>query len=280
MFDSNNKIRFIRHMTEPARMEKEYILQQNIDDCPICLAKEVTIISPKGYENDSCNHFICRECWKNIGERKPECPMCRKDLTKWMKEYLGTDICSKEAYDEEDDPLMDYSLMNDPIAELIQQLVSRSGDGGGASSIIQIISIPPSSERNPSAPSNGIRRRAVEIPSSRSDQLAPPLPLSNQSGYNDGMISSHRELSALVPPRDGPLLLVQNNLTPPSLPDLFSVPPTGLPYPRGSPENPFSWGEVIDGKFYCCCGAIVNASGARRHLKTQRHNNWLVSNGY
>lgn len=67
-----------------------------MSECPICANESAKLVSPpEGY----CDHEICMECWKNIGERNPLCPVCRCDVTEWLKE-LKVDIKSKEMYDE------------------------------------------------------------------------------------------------------------------------------------------------------------------------------------
>ena len=69
-----------------------------MSECPICADELVQMISPpEGY----CDHEMCMSCWINVGERNPFCPVCRCDVTEWLKE-LNVNIKSKEIYDEDE----------------------------------------------------------------------------------------------------------------------------------------------------------------------------------
>lgn len=66
-------------------------------ECPICLGTDVLVSPPDEY----CDHELCMSCWINIGMRNPLCPVCRYDLTMWMKN-LGVEVNSKERFEYED----------------------------------------------------------------------------------------------------------------------------------------------------------------------------------
>lgn len=66
-------------------------------ECPICVDITELISPPPEY----CDHEMCMSCWINTGKRNPLCPICRCDLTKWMKS-LGIDVNSKERFDHEE----------------------------------------------------------------------------------------------------------------------------------------------------------------------------------
>jgi len=69
--------------------------------CPICADELAKMISPpEGY----CDHEMCMSCWIKVGERNPLCPVCRCDVTEWLKE-LNVNIKSKEMYDEDENLL-------------------------------------------------------------------------------------------------------------------------------------------------------------------------------
>ena len=117
-------------------MSKLY-LDESDGECSICANEKAKLISPKGYyKKDPCNHKACRSCWKEIGERKPECPICRRELTKWMIKVLGVKINTKERYDIPDE-LAPWALNNSHIGlcfceECNSRLLSRVLDRLGS----------------------------------------------------------------------------------------------------------------------------------------------------
>jgi len=76
-----------------------YILKSIKGDCNICAKDEIDLISPNKYDEIECNHFICEECWKNIGKIKPICPMCQRDISSWMVKFMKFEISTEMGYD-------------------------------------------------------------------------------------------------------------------------------------------------------------------------------------
>ncbi len=73
------------------------VLSKN-DDCTICLIDDIELISPQGYKDIECEHYLCAECWKNIAKHKPLCPICRRNITLWLKEIMKFDVCTEIPY--------------------------------------------------------------------------------------------------------------------------------------------------------------------------------------
>lgn len=63
----------------------------------VCRLEDVPLISPKGFGDLKCTHFLCEECWRNTAKIKPLCPLCREDIRTWM-ESMGYDICTESIY--------------------------------------------------------------------------------------------------------------------------------------------------------------------------------------
>ena len=65
-----------------------------MSECPICVNESVKLVSPP---EEYCDHEMCMDCWINVGERNPVCPICRCDLTEWMEELKvnGDEIKSR-----------------------------------------------------------------------------------------------------------------------------------------------------------------------------------------
>ncbi len=84
-------------------------------ECPICADELAKMISPpEGY----CDHEMCMSCWINVGERNPLCPVCRCDVTEWLKD-LKVNIKSKEMYDEDENllsPILRVGSMGDTFS--------------------------------------------------------------------------------------------------------------------------------------------------------------------
>ena len=72
----------------------EYCLKYKQDDCHICFSNNIKLISPHGYEEIKCLHYLCEECWENIGKVKPLCPMCRENVSIWMTGFMKFKICT------------------------------------------------------------------------------------------------------------------------------------------------------------------------------------------
>lgn len=76
-----------------------YFLKLIKGDCNICAKDEIDLISPNKYDEIECNHFICEECWKNIGRINPICPMCQRDVSSWMVKFMKFEISTEIGYD-------------------------------------------------------------------------------------------------------------------------------------------------------------------------------------
>jgi len=83
-------------------------------ECPICLGISELLSPPAGY----CDHELCMSCWVSTGERNPLCPICRCDLTEWMKS-MKIKINSKERYDDDEYDYDDYDDYDDENSELM-----------------------------------------------------------------------------------------------------------------------------------------------------------------
>jgi len=93
---SNTKVKVKR---QSGKKVKYVIAEREKEDCMICLEEKKTLISPKGYSTVKCDHFICKSCWCETGERNPFCPFCRADLKIWMEKELTIVTISKIAFD-------------------------------------------------------------------------------------------------------------------------------------------------------------------------------------
>lgn len=93
-----------------------------MEECTLCLLSKKMIKAP-------CGHSFCGDCWNETGKRKPECPLCRRNLTKWMRRR-DINIYSENMYDEENLPTMDLpgsDLSNMDLPVSILRLVNNMG---------------------------------------------------------------------------------------------------------------------------------------------------------
>ncbi len=82
-----------------------YEPERKEDDCNICALEKTQLISPKGFEDLKCIHFVCDSCWKQTARVKPLCPFCREIVLTWMQ-YCGYEIATTLGYDLFDPLLM------------------------------------------------------------------------------------------------------------------------------------------------------------------------------
>jgi len=73
----------------------EYCLKCRNGDCHICATDGIIIVSPEGYKDIKCSHYLCEGCWENTGKVKPLCPMCREEVSCWMLEIMNFKICTE-----------------------------------------------------------------------------------------------------------------------------------------------------------------------------------------
>lgn len=55
-------------------------------ECNVCYEEDLELVSPRGFGELKCTHYLCENCWKEIAKTKTECPMCREDVREWMIE--------------------------------------------------------------------------------------------------------------------------------------------------------------------------------------------------
>jgi hypothetical protein len=60
--------------------------QTRPDECPVCLEVPDTWAGPMNGRNPTrCTHWACVSCWIRIAERDRKCPICRDDLSAWLR---------------------------------------------------------------------------------------------------------------------------------------------------------------------------------------------------
>ena len=61
--------------------------KQSSLECPVCYCSNVIVDSPENSPFKlGCKHYLCVECWCELCKRGDvKCPMCRRDLTKWLE---------------------------------------------------------------------------------------------------------------------------------------------------------------------------------------------------
>jgi hypothetical protein len=86
----------------------------NEDECPICYVTygeqpDGEFITKDGINNSDhisdCKHYFCYPCWKKIyiktvNERFVGCPLCRADVTCWLKSHYCVYVEEEEDEDE------------------------------------------------------------------------------------------------------------------------------------------------------------------------------------
>ena len=73
-------------------------------ECNVCYEEGLELVSPKGFGELKCTHYLCENCWKEIAKTKTECPMCREDVRKWMIEMKYVSVLLPEPEAEETSP--------------------------------------------------------------------------------------------------------------------------------------------------------------------------------
>ena len=88
MNEYNKALRKIKALTKLNRLlMNEIESKQSSLECPVCYCSNVIVDSP---ENSpfmlGCKHYLCVDCWYELCKRGDvKCPMCRRDLTKWLE---------------------------------------------------------------------------------------------------------------------------------------------------------------------------------------------------
>lgn len=66
--------------------------QQPRDQCPVCLEKPDIWDGPMNSGVPTrCNHFACVDCWGKIFKRDRRCPICRDNLSLWLRRFEAAD---------------------------------------------------------------------------------------------------------------------------------------------------------------------------------------------
>lgn len=98
-------------------------IKKRKEECCICCADNVDLISPKSYDRSLCDDKACRNCWIETGKRNPVCPFCRMDLRKWMTNFLKVKVETKQKYDPDSVPFLEDDF-NDPDDNLTTSLAN------------------------------------------------------------------------------------------------------------------------------------------------------------
>lgn len=103
-------IRGMKHWWEKVKAKLRNLPPNETEDtCPICLRDyDRETLLKDGIQNSDfnslCTHWCCMECWYKIYYQHNEidtCPICRADITEWLKSYYRPDSDSEE-YDDSD----------------------------------------------------------------------------------------------------------------------------------------------------------------------------------
>ena len=56
------------------------------DECPVCHEKPDIWDGPMNSDVPTrCTHWACTECWDQVTDRDQRCPICRDDLSVWLR---------------------------------------------------------------------------------------------------------------------------------------------------------------------------------------------------
>ena len=76
-------------------------LWQKPAECPTCHAEPESWDGPLNSDVPTrCTHWACVACWRQIAARDKRCPICRDNLTEWIRRHEGGDE-SEESMDDE-----------------------------------------------------------------------------------------------------------------------------------------------------------------------------------
>ena len=58
------------------------------EECPVCHEKPDVWDAPMNSDVPTrCTHWVCVPCWARIAERDKRCPVCREDLSAWIRRH-------------------------------------------------------------------------------------------------------------------------------------------------------------------------------------------------
>ena len=76
-------------MREENRQEWDRLWNLNrTEECAVCHEKPEIWDGPMNSDIPTrCTHWLCLPCWARIAERDKRCPVCREDLSVWIRRH-------------------------------------------------------------------------------------------------------------------------------------------------------------------------------------------------
>ncbi len=122
-------------MREENRAEWDRLWNLNrTEECPVCQEKPAVWDGPMNSDIPTrCSHWICVPCWTRIAARDGRCPICREDLSTWIRCHdagSGRPDDSDESLSDEDMPLCGGGFDNIVVRNLLEIQTLLGIDGG------------------------------------------------------------------------------------------------------------------------------------------------------
>ena len=120
-------------LREENRQEWDRLWNLNrTEECPVCHEKPPVWDGPMNSDvSTRCTHWLCVPCWARIAARDRRCPICREDLTMWIRRHDAEGEApedSDESFSGEDD-------------ESVRRSMPLCGDGFGNIAIRYLLDI-------------------------------------------------------------------------------------------------------------------------------------------